>query len=379
VLALLFLWGLSIGCVYVAQADTLDDARQQLHEGRNDQAAALLESWVHENPTDYKAFFLLGMAYAQQEKYVKAIEMFHQVSALRPELAEPHANLAAIYNAMGSTRSAARELEIFLDRKPGDAVTHENLGDIHIKMALKNYRAALIRDKNPLLLKKYQQLLQYDRLQHTGDVRFSPEKDQMNAAAGNSGRQPVTGRILLGVPVKNARQATGKHKVHPTTPVTEHTAKFASGDMPQGADVAIAQKNDTAAVRPGQLAADKAVLDALEQWRSAWAARDISAYFKTYAADFTPVRPGSKGRLEIWPLGRWKIYKNRVISEKTYIHLMLSNIRIEIFDHGERARVRFQQFFDSSNYFSQDEKEIILKNILKNGSKGWKIVQESVL
>jgi len=374
VLALLFLWGLSAGGVYVAQADTLDDARQQLHEGHNAQATALLKSWVHEHPADYQAVFLLGMAYAQQEKYVKAIEMFHHVSALRPELAEPHGNLAVIYNAMGRPQSAARELEIFLERKPGDAVTHENLGDIHIKLALRNYRAALVRDKNPLLLKKYQQLLQYERLQHTGVASVPPATDQTNAAVDNSGRRPVTGRILLGAPVKSTRAGTGRLTISPATPVSEHAAMSAPGDMPQGTGVAIAQKNDTTAVQPGQQTADNAVLDALEQWRAAWAARDIPAYFNAYAADFTPVRPGSKGR-RIWSLGAWKTYKIRVISNKTYIHLRLSNIRIEILGHGERARVRFLQFFDSNNYSSQDEKEIILKN----GPEGWKIVQESVL
>ena len=395
VLALLFLWGLSTGCVYVAQADTLDDARQQLNEGRDVQASTLLEAWIREHTTDYEAVFLLGMAYAQQEKYAKAIEMFHQVSALRPELAEPHGNLAVIYNEQGKPQAAAKELELFLERKPGDAVTHENLGDIHVKLALRNYRAALVRDKNPSLLKKYQQLLQYDQLQIAAASRIASEKSRISSPE-NPKQRPLAARISLAAP-----------PITPETDVAMRGAEISESERPalpprvfldtahaaQGASIVKPQKSDAIKIpntyaysgiadnnirhekkKQASHIVGKGVAHAIERWRFAWAAKDMSAYFNAYSTDFTPYKPGLKGK-NIWPLEVWKKYKIRVISKKTYIHITLNNMRIEILDDGNRAVVSFLQFFDSNNYSSQDEKEITLKN----EPDGWKIVQERVM
>jgi len=396
---LLSLWGLSAGGVYVALADSLDDARQQLNEGRDVQASALLVSWIREHATDYEAIFLLGMAYSQQEKYDKAIEMFHQVSALRPELAEPHGNLAVIYNELGKPQAAAKELELFLDRKPGDAVTHENLGDIHIKLALRNYRAALIRDKNPSLLKKYQQLLQYDRLQSTPASHIAPEKSRTNSPE-NPKQRPLTGRISLAAPM-------ALDPITPETDVAMRGSEISESERPalpprvfldaaytaQGASIVKPQKPDAIKIpnthaysgiadnnirhekkKQASHISGKGVVGAVERWRFAWAAKDLAGYFNAYATDFTPFKPGVKGK-NIWPLETWKKYKTRVISKKAYIHITLNNMRIEILDHGNRAVVSFLQFFASDNYSSQDEKEITLKN----ESDGWKIVQERVM
>jgi len=399
-LALILLGGLTIGGAYIAQADTLDGARQQMNEGRDVQASALLETWIREHTTDYEAVFLLGMAYTQQEKYAKAIEMFHQVSALRPELAEPHGNLAVIYNELGKPQAAARELELFLERKPGDAVTHENLGDIHIKLALRNYRAALVRDKNPSLLKKYQQLLQYEHLQSTDASHAAPEKGQTSSPE-RPYRTPLAGRISLAAPVPIGPITPETDIAMTSTKISEsersalpppyafleagHAEQDASIVKPQKFDVAEVQNTHTYSgivennirhekKKQARHAVDKSVVHAVERWRLAWAAKDLSGYFNAYANDFTPFKPGVKGK-NIWPLETWKKYKTRVISKKAYIHVTLNNMRIEILDHGSRAVVRFLQFFDSNNYSSQDEKEITLKN----EPDGWKIVQESVL
>ncbi|MFQ5345975.1 MAG: tetratricopeptide repeat protein, partial [Mariprofundus sp.] len=135
----LLVWGIT-GGVHLVLADVVSDARQYMQEGNDDQAVFLLEPWVRKHATNHEAFFLLGILYAQQEKYTKAIEMFHQVSALQPKLAEPHGNLAVIYNALGEPEAAARELKTFLHKRPGDPVILENLGDIQIQLALKSYQ-----------------------------------------------------------------------------------------------------------------------------------------------------------------------------------------------------------------------------------------------
>lgn len=142
-------------------------------------------------------------------------------------------------------------------------------------------------------------------------------------------------------------------KVDKKIPVGIHT-----GNQPEGVQVI-----ETVPV-------GKAILDAVEAWRLAWSTQNIPGYFAAYADSFTPFYHGKR-----WTLDLWKTYKEQVISEKAHIHITLSNLSIAMFDHGNRARARFQQTFDSNNYHSQDNKELIFIQ----QSNGWKIVQEKVL
>ncbi|MDQ6996369.1 MAG: hypothetical protein Q9M82_02785, partial [Mariprofundus sp.] len=313
-------------------------------------------------------------------------------SALRPELAEPHGNLAVIYNELGRPQAAARELEKFLERKPGDPVTHENLGDLHVQLALKNYKLALARNETPELFKKYQQLLQFGKpgsADHEPDTRA---RGAANNVEANPEIQPFTSHISMSrsAPVEVVRQHGGDFESlsDQTMPIftpepegsavglpiaENHAVNKARHAYVDGATIEtqVRTKEPRALEHPST---EQEIVNAVERWRSAWAAQNLSSYFDAYGTDFTPDADGSKGK-RTWNRDAWKKYKSRVIAAKAYIHITLNNVRIQVLTDGLRAQVRFLQFFDSNNYTSQDEKEMTLKK----EAHGWKIIGERVL
>ena len=132
---------LLICCLWImpAWADNengLEQAKQAMQAGHYAQALKTLESLVKQEPNNYEAWFLFGVAQVHEQQDHQAIEAFKHVIELRPNLAEPHNNLAAVYNNLGDTQAAIRELETALKKRPNYAVAEENLADLHIKLAL---------------------------------------------------------------------------------------------------------------------------------------------------------------------------------------------------------------------------------------------------
>jgi len=134
-------------------------AKSNIENGRINLALEQLNRAVKRDANDYRAWFLLGVAYTRGQQFHQAMEAFRRVIEINPELAEPHNNLAVIYNALGDYRAAAGELETSLLKKPDYAVAEENLADIYLKLALENYRSALEKAPHPTLEQRYMRLL----------------------------------------------------------------------------------------------------------------------------------------------------------------------------------------------------------------------------
>ena len=77
-----------------------------------------------------------------------------------PSLPEPHNNLAVLQAANGQTRQARVSLEAAIRADPEYAVAHENLGDVHMRLALESYRNAATSGGDPDALAKKMKPLQ---------------------------------------------------------------------------------------------------------------------------------------------------------------------------------------------------------------------------
>jgi len=106
------------------------------------------------------------------------------------------------------------------------------------------------------------------------------------------------------------------------------------------------------------------LLNTAEGWRKAWSERDIAAYFSFYSPNFSP----EKKTLE-----QWKSYKKKVIGNKSFIKVSVTNVSIKFNDENE-AFVEFDQRYESNRLTSEDHKLLILE---KNGPK-WQIIKELV-
>jgi len=135
-------------------------AKQALNLGKLSVAEDLLNKQIQLNSDDYQAWFLLGVVQARNKHFHQAIEAFRRVIELRDDLAEPHNNLAVIYNELGDIKAAVDELEQSLQKSPDYAVVEENIADLYVKLALQYYKKALIKHNDPLLTKRYTRLLQ---------------------------------------------------------------------------------------------------------------------------------------------------------------------------------------------------------------------------
>jgi len=152
-----------MGCYFLIGsgfAATLDGVDRLIAQGKHVDAVLELEEWTRKYPRDFKAQFLLGKEYARSNRFDKAIETFQLVSGLRPELPEPHANLAAIFNVLGRLESAVRELNLYLERDPDASIAHVNLADLYVKLALQHYKKVLEQHKNLVLQAKFNSLKQ---------------------------------------------------------------------------------------------------------------------------------------------------------------------------------------------------------------------------
>jgi len=110
---------------------------------------------------------------------------------------------------------------------------------------------------------------------------------------------------------------------------------------------------------------DSIVSDAIEDWRKAWSAQDLDAYFAAYSNDFNGGRR-FKTRAD------WASYKRRVILKRSYIRVTLNDVKI-VHKDNQVVKVTFKQYFQSNSYHSDDYKTLWLKNI--HGT--WKIFRET--
>ncbi|MDQ6974675.1 MAG: tetratricopeptide repeat protein, partial [Mariprofundaceae bacterium] len=143
-----------------ASEDLMQQARQALSQGHVNQAASLLHQQVKDHPRDYQAWFLLGVSQSKIQRYHPAIESFRRVIELRDDLAEPHNNLAVIYNELGDVPAAIKELEASLKKHPGYLIAEENIADLYVKMALMYYKTIVEKTDDQALQMRYARLLQ---------------------------------------------------------------------------------------------------------------------------------------------------------------------------------------------------------------------------
>jgi len=111
-------------------------AKDLLGQGKTAAAIAVLKEVVGQSPDDYQAWFLLGVSQSKQHQLNESATSFRKVAKLRPNLAEPHNNLAVIYNELGDLRAAVQELETSLSINPdygeiGDSIFFQKSGTVY--------------------------------------------------------------------------------------------------------------------------------------------------------------------------------------------------------------------------------------------------------
>lgn len=125
-----------------AKADAVDDAQRLHRSGQSAQALELAERTIAAQPREARMRFLKGVILAEQQRRAEAEQVFVALTDDFPELADPYNNLAVLYAADGRLRAALAALQAALRNDPSHRAAHENLGDVHLALAIESWSRA---------------------------------------------------------------------------------------------------------------------------------------------------------------------------------------------------------------------------------------------
>jgi len=128
------------------QSSDYQEATTLFRQGQLDRAMERVNAWLKVRPKDARGRFLRGMILTQQKKTDEAIRTYLDLTQDFPELPEPYNNLAVIYAGQGEYDKARTLLESAVRAMPGFSAAHENLGDIHARLAAVSYERAIKLD-----------------------------------------------------------------------------------------------------------------------------------------------------------------------------------------------------------------------------------------
>lgn len=124
-----------------AMAD-INEARRLANDGQTDQALAHVAQMLRAQPADIAARLLHGVLLSSSGQSDAAIDAFLGIAEERPDLPEPHNNLAVLYAAQGRYDDARTALTHAIKLQPDYDVAHENLGDVYLKLAFLSFSSA---------------------------------------------------------------------------------------------------------------------------------------------------------------------------------------------------------------------------------------------
>lgn len=125
-----------------AHADLYDDVERLIRNGQYDRAMVQSDARLKAAPLDPQMRLLRSRILDAQGKSDEALGLLESLTLEFPELPEPHNNLAVLYARQGRTHDALASLGKALLARPDYAVALENLGDLHLSLALQAYQKA---------------------------------------------------------------------------------------------------------------------------------------------------------------------------------------------------------------------------------------------
>ena len=295
--------------------DEVQDVKSLLQEGKLVDALSQANMLLEKRPADPSLQFLKGLILSEQKKTSEAIDVFAKLTQEHPDFPEPYNNLAVLFALDGQYAKARIALETALKVNPKYTTAQENLGDVFLQSALQAYVEAAKTDGSSIGLRAKVRSVR-------GTLGMAPN--------GAAGAKPV---------------AIGAKR-------TESAPAGAAGEV---ASTAGANPSDSRMER-------ELVLKVVDQWVKAWARKDISAYFATYALDFRPAHGQTREQ--------WQKNRRLRISKKDQIDIQVVSPSVTVED--KTAVVNFQQVYVAGKISSNARKSLTLKN----DSGTWKIFQE---
>lgn len=127
----------------LAMADEYSEVGKLLRAGQLTEAQARVDRHLTAKPRDPQMRYFKGVIQRESGQAAEALSTFTRLTEDYPELPEPHNALAVLHAAQGDYEKARLALEMAIRANPGYATAHENLGDVHARLAGQAYCRAL--------------------------------------------------------------------------------------------------------------------------------------------------------------------------------------------------------------------------------------------
>lgn len=337
-----------------AGAGEIQDANKLFQDGQLQQSLNKVNAILASKPKDMQARYLKGLILIEMDRTNDAILVFQALTNDYPNTPEPYNNLGVLYAGLKQYDKAEVQFQAAIRLRPDYAAAHDNLGDLHAKMAGQSYsQAAKLNPKDPAQQAKQQQAL---------------------ALAGDNKPAPLTTVVTPG-PVKAAAAPTPAPAKPAATPAPAPVAAAPAKPVPPPVTQApvkattpapVAAKPATAA--PGKATpADKfdsnVVLKSINDWADAWSAQDAAKYLSFYSRDFE--LPHGATRTQ------WEASRRKSINKPSFIHVSVDEPNITPID-STHVSVSFKQTYLTNRSKDATSKTLVL---VKSGNN-WLIQKE---
>lgn len=295
---------------------------QLLSEQKWPEALAAIDGLLKTRPSDTQLLMNRGAVLSNMNRNAEALSTFQKVVTLNPQLPAAHNNIAVILAATGRYDEARASLERALKVAPNYATAYENLGDLYIHQANESYRKAVQIDRGlssaKTKLDKSTELI----ILATG---APPVERAPAAASGAAPAAPMAAPATVASPPPPA-----------TAPASSKAGTSAGTSAAAPAPAPAPAPTAAPAVVAGDPAVAAQVEAAVQAWAQAWARRDTAAYTAAYAPEFRGSAPDAQ---------TWRAEARARLEARSRIVVRLSELEISV--EGDRAKARFQQFYDS--------------------------------
>lgn len=133
---------LAVALSTAAHADDASNVQALLARGEVRAALALSEQALKQPNPGARLRFLRGVALLELQQDAEALAVFTALSQDYPQLPEPFNNIGAIQARSGHWDLARQALETALRNDPSHRMARENLGDVHLQLAILAWRGA---------------------------------------------------------------------------------------------------------------------------------------------------------------------------------------------------------------------------------------------
>lgn len=120
----------------------VEQIQRLIREGSYETALAEAAKTGEQHPRRVEINFLVGVAQSRLGRVDEAIATFEALVRDYPELAEPYNNLAVLHAGRNELERARAVLEQAIRVQPSYAVARENLGDVLLRLARREYDLA---------------------------------------------------------------------------------------------------------------------------------------------------------------------------------------------------------------------------------------------